>query len=164
MYLKFLNANTTPAMIVVTAISTDTWLIPMLRQQCEAPMTIYPATFPGANIGPNTCTEIGVTVTGITVSSAVFVSKPSFTTGVAVLGYRVSAAATAGSTIGITFGNPTNATVAVPAETYSVAAFRPYVGVGHYMQQMVSPLNVQAVQLSNEMRNTLAGMQLFAGA
>ena len=164
MYLKFLNANTTPAMIVVTAISTDTWLIPMLRQNCEAPMTVYPATFAGANIGPNTCTEIGVTVTGITVSSAVFVSKPSFTTGVAVLGYRVSAAAAAGSTIGITFGNPTNATVAVPAETYSVAAFKPYVGVGHYMQQMVSPLNVQSVYLSNEMRNTLAGVQLFAGA
>jgi hypothetical protein len=29
---------------------------------------------------------------------------------------------------------------------------------------MVSPLNVQAVYLSNEMRNALAGVQLIAGA
>jgi hypothetical protein len=162
--LKFMNQQSAAAPITTTAISTDTWLIPLLRQNCEAPMTIYPASFAGANIGPNTCTEIAVTVTGITVSSAVFVSKPSFTTGVGVLGYRVSSALAAGSIIGITFGNPTNATVAVPAETYTVAAFKPYVGVGHYMQQMVSPLNVQAVYLSNEMRNALAGVQLIAGA
>lgn len=161
--LKFLNANTTPAMIVVTAISTDTWLIPMLRQNCEAPATIYPATVPATNIGPNTCTEIGVTVTGITVSSAVFVSKPSFTTGIGILGYRVSSAGAAGSTIGITFGNPTSATVGIPAETYTVAAFKPYVGVGHYVQQMIGPLNVQNVQLTNEIRNTLAGTGFFAG-
>ena len=146
-----------------TATSTDTYLIPMLRSNLEGPMTIYPATFAGVNIGPNTCTEVGVTVTGITVSCAVFVSKPSFTSGIAVLGYRVSAAAVAGSTIGITFGNPTNATVAVPAETYSVGAFKPLFGVGHYTQQMISPLNVQNVQLTNEMRNTLAGTGFFAG-
>ncbi len=162
-YLKFINTVSASVAGAITANSTDTWLLPMLRQNCEAPMTLYPATFPGANIGPNTSTEIGVTVTGITVSCAVFVSKPTFTSGVGILGYRVSAAATAGSTVGITFGNPTNATVAVPAETYTVAAFKPYVGVGHYMQQMVSPLNVQAVYLSNEMRNALAGMKLIAG-
>lgn len=147
-----------------TASSTDTYLIPMLRSNCEAPMTIYPATFPGANIGPNTCTEIAVTVTGITVSCAILVSKPSFTTGVAILGSRVSAAATAGSTIAINFGNPTNATVAVPIETYTVGAFKPLFGVGHYTQQLISPLNVQSVALTNEMRNTLAGTQLFAGS
>lgn len=161
MYLRFVNTQTSA--VPITAISTDTWLIPMMRMNCEAPMTVYPATVASATIGPNTCTEIGVTVTGITVSCAVLVSKPSFTTGVAVLGYRVSAAATAGSTIGITFGNPTNASVAIPAETYLVGAFKPQFGVGHYVQQLVSPLNVQSVYLTNEMRNTLAGTQLFQG-
>lgn len=164
MYLRFQNWVSASLINAITANSTDTWLIPMLRQNLEAPVTLYPATFTGATIGPNTCTEVGVTVTGITVSCAVFVSKPSFTTGIAVLGYRVSAAATAGSTIGITFGNPTSASIAVPAETYTVAAFKPYVGVGHYWQQMIGPLNVQNVLLTNEMRNTLAGMGIFRGA
>lgn len=159
--LKFLNA-VTPS--TITAISTDTWLVPMLRQNCEAPMTVYPATVTTANIGPFTCTEIGVTVTGITVSCAILVSKPSFTSGIGVLGYRVSSVAATGSTVGITFGNPTSATIAIPTETYSVAAFKPYIGVGHYVQQMISPLNVQSVALTNEMRNTLAGMGIFAGA
>lgn len=163
MYLRFLNINNSAGATGITAISTDTWLIPMLRQPCEAPMTIYPATVASATIGPNTCTEIGVTVTGITVSCAVFVSKPTFTSGIAVLGYRVSSAATAGSTIGITFGNPTNASVTIPTETYQVGAFLPLLGVGHYTEQMISPLNVQHVQLSNEIRNTLAGNGMFAG-
>lgn len=163
LYLRFARGGDGISQAAITALSTDTWLIPMLRQNCEAPMTVYPATVAGANIGPNTCTEIGVTVTGITVSCAVFVSKPSFTTGVGVLGYRVSSVAAAGSTIGITFGNPTNATVAIPTETYTVAAFKPFVGVGHYVQQMMSPLNVQNVALTNEMRNTLAGVGLFQG-
>jgi hypothetical protein len=161
--LKFLNSISGAAPFTVTAISTDTWLLPMIRYNCEAPMTVYPATMPVGVIGPNTCTEIGVTVTGITVSCAVFVSKPSFTTGIAVLGMRVSSVAAAGSTIGITLGNPTNASVVVPNEIYTVAAFKPQFGVGHYVQQMVSPLNVQSVALTNEMRNTLAGVGLFQG-
>ncbi len=163
MYLRFLNINNSAGASPITAISTDTWLIPMLRQPCEAPMTVYPASVASATIGPNTCTEIGVTVTGITVSCAVFVSKPSYTTGIAVLGYRVSAATNAGSTIGITFGNPTSVSVTIPAETYQVGAFQPQFGVGHYVEQMVSPLNVQNVYLTNEMRNTLAGTGLFQG-
>lgn len=163
-YLRFARGGDGLSQAAVTALSTDTWLIPMLRQNCEAPVTLYPATVASATIGPNTCTEIGVTVTGITVSCAVLVNRPSNVTGVAILGYRVSSAATTGSTIGITFGNPTNASVVIPTETYTVAAFKPFVGVGHYVQQMVSPLNVQGVQLTNEMRNTLAGTQLFAGA
>ena len=164
MYLQFINTVSASVAGAITANSTDTWLIPMLRQNAEAPVTVYPATFPGATIGPNTCTEVGVTVTGITVSCAVFVSKPSFTTGIGVLGYRVSAAAAAGSTIGITFGNPTSNSITIPAETYNVAAFKPYMGVGHYMQQMISPLNVQNVVLTNEMRNTLAGLGIFRGS
>lgn len=163
MYLRFLNINNSAGATGITAVSTDTWLIPMLRMNCEAPMVVYPATVPATTIGPNTCTEIGVTVTGITVSCAVFVSKPSFTTGIGVLGYRVSAAATAGSTIGITFGNPTSASIAIPAETYSVGAFNPQFGVGHYVEQLVSPLNVQNVYLSNEIRQALDGMNLIGG-
>jgi len=163
MYLQFTRGGDPLSTGPITAISTDTWLIPMLRMNCEAPMTVFPATVASTTIGPNTCTEVAVTVTGITVSCAVFASKPSFTTGIAVLGYRVSAAATTGSVIGITFGNPTSASVTIPTETYQVAAFQPLFGVGHYVQQMISPLNVQNVYLTNEMRNTLAGVGLFQG-
>ncbi len=163
LYLRFATWVSATLVANITANSTDTWLIPLMRQNNEAPMTVYPATMPATTIGPNTCTEIGVTVTGLTVSSAVFVSKPSFTTGIGVLGYRVSSALAAGSIVGITFGNPTSASIVVPSETYTVAAFRPYIGVGHYWQQMISPLNVQNVMLTNEMRNTLAGMGIFAG-
>jgi hypothetical protein len=156
----FGNLNTNSANI--TALSTDTWQIPMIRPNCDAPMTLYSATMPATTIGPNTCTEVPVTVTGLTVSCAVLAQKPSFTSGVTILGYRVSAAAT--SIVGITFGNPTNASVTLPAETYTVAAFKPLLGTGHHIQQLVSPLTVQGLALTNEMRNVLAGTNLMAGS
>ncbi len=163
MLLCFLNPNTTSATNPITANSTDTWLIQMMRQNCEAPVTLYPASVVSATIGPNTCTEISVTVTGITVSCAVLVNKPSFTTGLAILGYRVSSAAASGSIIGITFGNPTSVSAVIPAEIYTVAAFKPFIGVGHYAQQMIGPLNVQSVALTNELRNALTGIGMIAG-
>lgn len=146
-----------------TATSTDTYLIPMLRQNLEAPLTVYPGTFPGATIGPNTTTEVAVTVTGITVSCAVLVSKPSYTSGATITGYRVSAAATTGSIVGITFSNPSSVSVVLPSETYQIGAFKPLLGQGHYTEQLISQINVNAVALSNEMRNTLAGVNLFQG-
>ena len=162
MQLGFVNmtVSTTP----VTANSTDTYIIPVARPDMEAPMTLYQVPVAATTIGPNTCTEIGVTVTGITVSCAVHVTKPTATAGLGILGYRVSQAGAAGSTIGITFGNPTSASISVPAETYTVAAFKPLFGVGHYTQQMVSPYSVAGVQLLNELRNALAGTGFIAGS
>lgn len=157
--LSFVNTNSA---LTITALSTDTWMIPIMRPNSDAPMTILPASVASATIGPNSTTEVAATVTGITVSSAILVQKPSFTAGLTVMGSRVTAA-TLGQ-IAIVIANPTNASVVLPAETYLVAQFRPVVGTGHHIAQLVAPMGVQGVALTNEMRNALAGTQLIKGS
>ena len=116
----------------------------------------------GAQIGPNSVTEVAATVTGITVSSAILVQKPSFTTGLTVVGSRVTAASL--GQIAIAIANPTANTLTLPSETYIVAAFAPVFGTGHHVAQLVAPMGVQGIALTNEMRNALAGTGFIAGS
>lgn len=146
----------------ITALSTDTVMIPIMRPNMVAPGVLLPATVVGANIAPNSVTEIAATVTGITVTSAILVQKPSFTTGLTVVGSRLTAASL--GQIAIAIANPTSTTLTLPSETYSVAAFAPVFGTGHHVAQLVAPVGVQGIALTNEMRNVLAGTQLMAGS
>lgn len=157
--LTFLNANTNSASI--TALSTDTWMIPILRPNADAPMTIYNATVTSVAIGPNTISQVPITVPGLTVTSAVLVQKPSFTTGIAIVGASVTNAGT--SIVSVLMANPTSNTIVTPTETYLVGAFKPVLGTGHYIQQLVAPVGVQGIALTNEMRNVLAGTGLMQG-
>lgn len=159
MQLSFVNTNSA---LTITALSTDTWMIPIMRPNGDAPMTILPATVVSAQIGPNSVTEVAATVTGITVSGAILVQKPTFTSGLTVMGSRVTAASL--GQIAIAIANPTTATLTLPAETYLVAQFRPGIGSGHHIAQLVAPMGVQGVALTNEMRNVLAGTGLMKGS
>ncbi|MDO8682399.1 MAG: hypothetical protein Q7N50_02825, partial [Armatimonadota bacterium] len=76
------------------------------------------------------------------------------------VGYRVSAA----NVIGVSFINATAVSVTPPTETYLVAHFQPLLGIGHWASQMVSPLAVQGVALTNEMQAVLSGTGLMAGS
>jgi hypothetical protein len=158
--LTFGNLNTNSANI--TALSTDTWLIPIMRPNADAPMTIYQATVTSVVIGPNTISQVPITVPGLTVTSAVLVQKPSFTTGIAVVGASVTNAGS--SIVSVLFANPTSNSVTIPTETYLVGAFKPVLGSGHYIEQLVSPWGVQGIALTNEMRNALAGTGFIAGS
>lgn len=157
--LSFVNTNSA---LTITALSTDTWMIPIMRPSLAAPAVLLSATVVGANIAPNSVTELAATVTGLTVSSAILVQKPSFTTGLTVVGSRVTAASL--GQIAISIANPTATTLALPSETYTVAAFQPILGSGHHVAQLVAPMSVQGLALTNEMRNVLAGTGLMKGS
>lgn len=146
----------------VTALSTDTIMVPIMRPNSDAPMTILPVTVPTATIAANSVTEIAATVTGLTVTSAILVQKPSFTTGITVMGSRVTAASL--GQIAIAIANPTNAAITLPAETWLLGQFRPIFGSGHHVAQLVAPMSIQGVALTNEMRNVLAGTGLMKGS
>lgn len=159
MQFSFVNTNSA---LTITALSTDTWMIPVMRPNLVAPVTLLAATVVGAVIAPNSVTEIGATVTGLTVSSAILAQKPSFTTGLTVVGSRITAA-TLGQ-IAIAIANPTTATLTLPSETYVIAAATPVLGTGHHVAQLVAPMSVQGLALTNEMRNALAGTGFIAGS
>ena len=140
---------------------SDTWIMQMYRQANDAPCTLYNVAFSPNAVAPFLTGESSLTIAGLTVSTVVHVTKPSFTSGIGIVGYRVSAA----SVVGVTFINATAATITPPTETYIVANFQPVLGgQGHWIAQLASPLSVQSVNLTNEIRNTLAGMGIFQGS
>lgn len=69
----------------------------------------------------NTSAEQTFTVAGLNVGDLVIVNKPTAQAGLAVYGFRVTAA----NTLGITFGNFTGSTITPTAsETYKVIAIK----------------------------------------
>lgn len=158
MTFSFINTNSA---LTLTPLSTDTWFIPVIRPNTDAPMTIYQATVTSVTIGPNTISQVPITVPGLTVTSAVLVQKPSFTTGMTVVGCNVTNAGT--SIVSVLMANPTSVSVTTPTETYLVGAFKPVFGTGHHVQQLVAPVGIQGIALTNEMRNALAGTGFIAG-
>lgn len=159
--LQFSFVNTNSA-LTITALSTDTWMIPIMRPNLSAPGILLPATVVTAQISPNSVAEVGATVTGLTVSSTILVQKPSFTSGLTVVGSRVTAASL--GQIAIAIANPTSNTLTLPSETYVVAAMQPVFGSGHHVAQLVAPVGVQGIALTNELRNALAGTGFIAGS
>lgn len=159
MQFSFVNTNSA---LTITALSTDTWMIPIMRPSLSAPGVLLPVTVASATIAANSVTEIAATVTGLTVTSAILIQKPSFTTGLTVVGSRVTAASL--GQIAIQIANPTTAAVTLPAETYTLAAFTPILGSGHHVAQLVAPVGVQGIALTNEMRNALAGTSFIKGS
>ena len=144
----------------VTPTASEMWYQTINRANPLAPLQLYSVTLAPAAVGPNTAVEQGFTVTGLVASTVALVNKPSFTTGLAIIGYRVSAA----NTLAITFCNPTSATIAPPSETYLVGNFQNLAGVGNYVAAMASPAQNATINLANEVRATLASTGLFAGA
>jgi hypothetical protein len=159
--MAWLNSTTAVgAQTRLTPGPNDTYRLNLLRPSNRAPMTIFRVSLAPTAVGVSAATEQSFTVTGLPNPSVVFVSKPTFTSGIGIVNYRCSAA----DTLGITFCNPTAASITPPTETYVIASFGPVFGRGHYVEHMVSPLAVSGVALSNEMRDALAGLGLIAGA
>ncbi len=79
-------------------------------------------TLTPAIVAPNTSAEQTFTVTGLRLGDAVSVNKPTAQAGLAIVGSRVSAL----STLAITFGNLTSATITpTAAQVYTVKVARP---------------------------------------
>ena len=80
----------------------------------------YTATIDPASVAANTMAEQTFTVTGLTTQDIVSVNKPSSTSGLGIVGVRVSAA----NTLAITFYNGTGAPINAGSESYLIAAIR----------------------------------------
>lgn len=77
-------------------------------------------TIDPASVATITTAEQTFTVPGLRVGDAVFVNKPSLTTGLGVANARASAA----NTLAITFVNPTAGGVDAASETWTVLTVR----------------------------------------
>ena len=77
------------------------------------------ASLAPAAVAANTTAEQTFTVNGLIAGTAVDVNKPSVTTGIALVGARVSAI----NTLALTYANVTAASITPPTETYTIGFF-----------------------------------------
>lgn len=164
MTLYFLGTGTggTPTASEVYGIRT--W-----RQNPAAPLVLYNAAITPASVAALTTAEQTFTVTGLVAGSSVWINKPSWTNGLAILGCRVSAA----NTLAINFANFSSAAIVPPAETYVVGNFQVATpGAGNCVYQSVVPAINNTQNLANALRTALGpevsgiagGVNLIAGA
>ena len=94
------------------------WLLRM-RQVFPKVQTFNPTLDP-ASVAANTTAEQTFTVNDLTTEDIVTVNKPTHTTGLGIVGARISAA----NTLAITFGNFTGSAIDPPSETYLISSIR----------------------------------------
>lgn len=147
----------------VTPTLNEVYGIEILRQVATAPLIVTAVTLTPAAITGNTTAEQVFSVPGVAASSVALVNKASsFTSGIGIVGYRV----TGSSSVAITFINMSTATVTPPSESYTVGAFAPFPSAGSYLSQQVSVGQNMTTNMANELRNALApitGVNLIAG-
>ena len=109
-----------PSGTTVTPAGPENYIVPLLRNQPVAPSAGYLQLLTPTSVAANTTAEQTFTVTGLiytnSTPSTVEVRKPSVTTGIEIVGYRVTAA----NTLGITYQNTTAAAIVPPAEYYQI--------------------------------------------
>lgn len=89
-------------------------------------MTVYGANFSTIAVTSGTSAEQGATTAQFTSSSVIGVNKPEHTTGVGLIGYRISSSAA----LSLNFGNvSTIALVPLSTGAYQIAEFRASVGL-----------------------------------
>lgn len=152
--------NTGQSVSPVTPTTGETYTIPFQRPQVGNPMVLQSVTLTPTIIGALTTAEVQFAVSNITVSSCVWVNKPSFTSGIAVVGCR----AVSTNVIGITYVNNTSASITPPVEQYLVGNFPNVIGAGNQLQQQVLLGFQQGNWLSNEVRQTLIGLGILVGS
>ncbi len=143
----------------ITPTANEIWHQQIFRRGPIAPLTVYSVSLAPVAVAPNTTAEQGFTVTGLVASTPVLVNNTAPTSNLGIVGYRVSAA----NVLAITFANPTSATITPPTATYLVGNFGNVVASGNNVTMMVSPVQQAVINLTNQMRATLAGNGLIAG-
>lgn len=143
-----------------TPIAGELVSVPFIRPQTNNPLVVQTVTLTPTVIGALTTTEISFSVSNITVSTCVWVNKPSYTSGLGVVGCR----AVSTNVIGITYVNNTSVSITPPAEAYVIGNFPTPVGVGHQIQQQIQTNAQQNYQLTNELRNALTALGFISGA
>ena len=110
--------NLTAATITPTA--AESYLVYASPEIQVAPvLKTVTATLTPTSVAANTTVEQTFTVNGINANMQIYVNKPTFTTGLGIGGYRVSAA----NTVAITYVNNTSAAIVPPSESYTIGVF-----------------------------------------
>ncbi len=143
-----------------TPANYDVLAIPFLRQNAAAPLFVQSVTLTPTAIGALTTAEVTFAVSNITVSTVVWVNKPSLTANIGIVGARVVST----NVIGITYVNNSAATITPPSESYVVGNFQNMLGVQHALQQQVQTAAVASATLTNEVRAALTALGFIAGA
>lgn len=144
----------------VTPTQGETYVIPFVRPNPPQPLIVQSVALTPTAIGALTTAEVLFAVSNITVSTVVWVNKPSFTSGIGVVGMRAVSA----NVIGITYVNNTSVTITPPAETYLVGNFPSILGSGHRLEQQVMTGLQTGFDLTAEIRTVLVGMGIIAGS
>ena len=147
-----------------TPSASEIYGIRIYRINPVAPLLNYVQTLTPTSVASLTSAEQTFTVTGLVAGSMAWVNKvTSFTSGLAIVGVRVSAA----NTLAINFANLTGAAIVPPAEPYLIGNFQvPQPGVGNLVQQSFIPAIHNTENLANSIRNALipvTGTNLIAG-
>jgi hypothetical protein len=143
----------------ITPTAGELYTVPFLRPQSENPFVLQTVTLAPTIVGALTTAEVSFAVSNITVSTCIWVNKPSFTSGLGVAGCRVVST----NVIGITYVNNTAVSITPPTESYLIGNFLPAVGVGHQIQSMVQTGQANNQSLSNELRNALVANGFIGG-
>jgi hypothetical protein len=162
--LSFFGVGTgyTPTASEVYGISTK-------RIAPVAPLVVFSQSLAPTSVAALTTAEQTFTITtpnALVVGTPVWINKPTWTNGLAILGCRVSAA----NTLAINFANFTSAAIVPPTESYLIGNFQtPTPGAGNCVYQSVVPALAQAGNLGNAIRAALGpasggGVNLITGA
>jgi hypothetical protein len=145
----------------LTPTAAEVYQFRLSRIAPAAPLFIRTPTLTPVAVAANTTAEQTFTVTGLVAGSPVWINKPSFTTGLSIVGVRVSAA----DTLAITYGNTSGASITPPAEAYIVGNFQvPAPGAGNCVYQTVYRAGDAIATLVNAVRLALVGKGVIAGA
>jgi len=148
-----------------TPTSSEVLAVTVMKQNAPNPVQMYYPTLTATTALASTTVEVTTTVTGLLVSSSVIVNKPTYTPGIAVTNARVSAA----NTLAVTYANFTTSSIAIPAETYTVANVQlqgPGTGVqvtaGSFVGVTYNPGLQESIRNAQALRNSLVALNLIA--
>lgn len=143
-----------------TPTASEVYTIKTTRLNPVAPLLLYTPSIAPASVAANTTAEQTFTVTGLISGTPVWINKPSFTSGLGIVGVRVSAT----NTLAITYANVTGSAIVPPTETYIVGNFQtPAPGNGNSVFQTVSSTFDRLGTLANAIRSALVSLGAIAG-
>ena len=156
--IDFIN----PTGATLTPTASHVYGVSIHRPAPAAPLLIYTQTLAPVAVAANTTAEQTFTVTGLIASTPVWVNKPSPTSGLGIVGVRVSAT----NTLAINYGNSTAASITPPSETYIIGNFQMPIDstAGNSWIQDAAVTNYQNQTLLTAVRTALVSLGAMAGA
>lgn len=144
----------------VTPTSSEIYNALIYRQAPLPPLTVLTATVAPVAIAGATTVEQAFSVTPVPTTAMVWVNKPSFTTGLGIVGCRVSGT----GAVAITFANAlTSVTVTPPSEVYTFGVIQPLPNGGSNCLMQVSQGQIGTQALANELRASLVNIGMITG-